>query len=130
MHEARLVTISNGTVGHVYPVQASGTIYGRAGGYLVQIEDPEASKRHFRVYLLRDTWHIQDLGSKNGTFVNGQCVHSGVLRHGDSVKLGGTTPHFITGREADMPVTGQAIDISRKAYQQTMEHHSAPLPTP
>ena len=128
--QARLVAIDNGTVVRVYPVEAAGTVYGRAGGDLVQIEDPEVSKQHFRVHLRRDEWHILDLGSKNGTFVNGEKVGSGILQHGDSVKLGGTSLYFITGHEADMPVTGQAIDISRKAYQQTMEHRSVPAPAP
>ncbi len=123
--QARLVTIRNGTVETVYPVEASGTVYGRAGGNLVQILDPDVSKRHMHIYRQRDQWRIEDLASKNGTYVNGTRVQNGYLQYGDTIRIGNTTLYFIHGTGDDLPLTGQPIDISRNAYQQTM---SAPRP--
>jgi hypothetical protein len=47
--EARLVKLRDGLVEVVYPVEAAGTVYGRAGGYWVQIDDPEVSRKHFKI---------------------------------------------------------------------------------
>lgn len=123
--QARLVTVKDGKVLTAFPVQESGTDYGRAGGNLVQIEDSEVSRRHFRVFQRQEAWHIQDLGSRNGTFVNGERVQSRLLQNGDCVRVGGTELVFIIAAEADLPVTGQAIDVSVNAYRQTMERRGA-----
>jgi pSer/pThr/pTyr-binding forkhead associated (FHA) protein len=125
--QAKLVTLGEeGTVREVYPVDPSGSTYGRAGGDLVQIDDPEVSRRHFSIRLHRGEWQIVDLASKNGTWVNDARVQSAVLQHGDKVKAGRTALHFVLGEEGDAPVPGQPIDIGTHAYRRTMEHRSAP----
>ena len=116
--QARLVTISDGKVVDAYPVEESGTVYGRAGGDLVQIMDPEVSKRHLKIYLKGKEWRLLDLSSRNGTYVNGERVQGCFLQSGDAVRIGGTTLYFIAGE--NLPASGQAIDVSRNAYQQTM----------
>ncbi|MDG4551534.1 MAG: FHA domain-containing protein [Candidatus Contendobacter sp.] len=53
------------------------------------------SSRHAEIYHLPDgTFQICDLGSTNGTRVNGQPVQSQVLHHGDVVELGEVRLHF------------------------------------
>lgn len=116
--QARLVTICDGKVLDVYPVEEDGTVYGRAGGDLVQIMDQEISKRHMKVYRKDGEWRILDLSSRNGTFVNGERIQSGYVKSGDSVRIGGTTLLFVAGET--LPVSGQAYDVSRNAYQPTM----------
>lgn len=56
-------------------------------------EDPELSRHHARISRERDgRYAIEDLGSSNGTFVNGLRLTSpGLLVAGDSIELGGTT---------------------------------------
>ncbi len=56
---------------------------------LLSINDVEVSRRHARMELQGSSYVIQDLGSTNGTFVNGQRV-TGVqpLNPGDSVSFG------------------------------------------
>ena len=117
--QARLVTLCDGKVVDVYPVDEAGTIYGRAGGDLVQIMDPEISKRHMKIFLKGQEWRLLDLGSKNGTSVNGTPVQGCFLQSGDVIRIGGTTLYFIA--EENLPVKGQAIDVSRNAYQPTMQ---------
>ena len=64
--------------------------------------DPELSRRHARV--ARDAsgrLTIEDLGSANGTFVNGEGVHSRrVLELGDSVRVGSTTLQLVKAGQA------------------------------
>jgi len=70
-----------------HPVIAGMTI-GREGTEIV-LADPEVSRRHAKVRALDDALAIEDLGSTNGTYVNGQRV-TGVaeLKDGDAIKMG------------------------------------------
>lgn len=53
-------------------------------------EDTLASRRHAQIILGADAVEIEDLSSKNGTFVNGSQVHKQALRDGDLIRIGGT----------------------------------------
>ncbi len=82
-------------------------------------DDQELSRRHARVQ--RDAGGrlgIEDLGSANGTFVNGERLHERrVLQPGDVVRVGSTTLQFLTtGRERVQPAPAAAP--------------AAPLPAP
>ncbi len=77
------------STGKVYPLEAQEISIGRDSSNMVPINDPEVSRKHARMELRGSTYAIQDLGSTNGTFVNGQRL-SGiqVLNPGDSVSFG------------------------------------------
>lgn len=61
---------------------------GRAPDNTIVISDPTVSSRHARLYLQGSQWHIQDLGSTNGTFVNNVRVTQYPVRTGDQIRLG------------------------------------------
>src|SRR5436190_23165195 len=63
--------------------------------------DPEISRTHARIRELEGgVVLVEDLGSTNGTFVNGQRVHGQqVLRSGDRIRMGATT--LVLTREGD-----------------------------
>ncbi len=61
---------------------------GRAPDNTIVISDPTISSRHARLYLQGSQWHIQDLGSTNGTFVNNVRVTQYPVRIGDQIRLG------------------------------------------
>lgn len=53
------------------------------------VDDRKASRRHAEVRLDDETWSIRDLGSTNGTFVNGQAIQGSVdLSAGDRIQIG------------------------------------------
>ncbi len=55
----------------------------------VQLDDPSVSSRHSRLRLRADGLSIEDLGSTNGTLLNGaQIVGAAAVRPGDKIKLG------------------------------------------
>jgi pSer/pThr/pTyr-binding forkhead associated (FHA) protein len=55
------------------------------------IDDEFASGHHARFRPVRGLWYIEDLGSTNGTSLNGLRIHAGQrLKKGDKVKIGHT----------------------------------------
>jgi hypothetical protein len=76
--------------GRAFDVRA-GARLGRAEGSDVRIDDAYASAAHARVYTRNSSTFIEDLGSTNGTFVNGRQIKGTVkLEVGDSVRIGDT----------------------------------------
>jgi transcriptional regulator with AAA-type ATPase domain len=55
----------------------------------IEVPAASASQRHARIVLGRDGAHVEDLGSKNGTVVNGARVDRAALDDGDVVEIGG-----------------------------------------
>ena len=85
----QFVMRSGPTVGKVYPLEAQEIFIGRDNTNIVAINDAEVSRKHARMELRGSAYVIQDLGSTNGTFVNGQRVGGmQVLNPGDSVSFG------------------------------------------
>jgi pSer/pThr/pTyr-binding forkhead associated (FHA) protein len=53
----------------------------------VRIASPQVSRRHCCLALDRDGVLVRDLGSTNGTLINGRRVEEGVLRPGDELSI-------------------------------------------
>ncbi len=76
----------------VFHLDGDHLIIGRSPGCHITIEDMNVSRRHAELLQTSQGYQIQDLGSKNGTFVNGKQVNSiSPLSPGDEVMLGSTT---------------------------------------
>ncbi len=73
--------------GRVYPLTDELTL-GRAAGCQVPIDDSYASQVHARVFQRDGTWYVEDLGSTNGTLVNGRRVTRQALADGDVIRIG------------------------------------------
>lgn len=70
-------------------------IIGRAPECAVSIGDEFASNQHSKVYQAEGRFYVEDLGSTNGTYVNGRRIHYPTeLRSGDRVKIGRTVMEF------------------------------------
>lgn len=85
---ARLVLLQEG---QALPYEISGeeAVLGRHPECTVQLNSNMVSRKHARVFRRGDGFSIEDLGSGNGTFVNGKKIEgSTVLKHQDRIKLG------------------------------------------
>jgi hypothetical protein len=70
-------------------------LIGRAQGSSIVLEDTYASQQHARVYSQGDSFCVEDLGSTNGTYVNGRKISYPLeLRPGDRIKIGKTVFEF------------------------------------
>lgn len=76
------------------PLERDEVILGRAIEADVRVNDPRASRLHARVTTEHDSasgemrYRITDLGSTNGTLVNGQTISEAFLQDGDKVVIG------------------------------------------
>ena len=84
----RLVFLAGTNVGAVYPV-GHGTVLGRASDATVLVDSDEVSRKHARIIEGSGGWVIEDLESRNGTFLNGERVSAPrTLTDGDKIELG------------------------------------------
>lgn len=74
---------------HTIPLESTLLTVGRGLNNDVILEDTRVSRHHAELrYKTRRFW-VSDLGSTNGTFVNGERVTEQALRNGDTISLGG-----------------------------------------
>ena len=71
-------------------------IMGRAPECDIELADATVSRRHAEVVRDGDAWLVRDLGSSNGTKVNGAGVIDQILYDGDEIRLGAVTLRFET----------------------------------
>ena len=65
-------------------------VVGRGADVDFVLSDTLASRRHVRLLQEGDAWVAEDLGSRNGTVVNGQRVQRQEVKDGDVLRVGGT----------------------------------------
>lgn len=75
-------------------IRAAAVVLGRGHEADVRLADASVSRRHAEFRVDGDRVLVEDLGSTNGTTVNGQRVARATLRDGDSVGLGAATITF------------------------------------
>ena len=85
----QFVMRSGPTPGATFALEGDQLIIGRDATSGIAINDAEVSRKHARLTFQGGKYVLEDLGSTNGTFVNGQrLVSSAVLKPGDVVSLG------------------------------------------
>ena len=78
--------VSGAAFGKTYPVIAQQVI-GRQADCDIAIASEEISRRHAKVRPTSTGLQVEDLGSSNGTYINGKRVQEGLLRPGEELRL-------------------------------------------
>jgi len=87
--QARLVVSGGELSGQARPVDSDELVIGRRDGNDFVLNDPHVSGAHARLRRSAGSVLLEDLGSTNGTFINGQSLTGSVaLRDGDLVHFG------------------------------------------
>ncbi len=106
---------------------------GRHPGNTIQLLDRIVSKEHCIIELRGEQFVLRDLGSLNGTFVNGdRVIGERLLRHGDEIALGSTHGRFeldVATNVAPPPMPASMPPSVGGAWP-SMVRPSAPSPPP
>lgn len=83
--------------GRSHALTGSHLTLGRLGECDVVVDDPGASRQHARVNRTDSGFVLTDLGSTNGTLVNGESIREHLLEDGDRITIGETMLEFRRG---------------------------------
>ncbi len=88
-----LVCISGKSQNDLVKLRRDNTLFGREKADII-VSDAEVSATHCQIQCIDDSYHIFDMNSSNGTFVNGQRIVKAKLKEGDIVEIGKTVFRF------------------------------------
>lgn len=104
-----------------YPLTSDRVTLGRSINTHVRLMDKMASREHCEILRMGDRFVLRDLGSSNGTFINGKSLSEKVLEWGDKITIGETVLIFFqdsTGSEGEteVSVSGQISDDTKSFF--------------
>jgi pSer/pThr/pTyr-binding forkhead associated (FHA) protein len=92
--QAELTIESGPDAGHAHRAGEKALRLGRSPDNDVILRDPATSGHHARLERRGEVFWVVDLGSTNGTFVNGESVQEKQLNDGDRLTVGQNSVHF------------------------------------
>ncbi|HYL07862.1 MAG TPA: FHA domain-containing protein [Candidatus Udaeobacter sp.] len=92
--QAELAIEAGPDAGHTHRAGDHAVRLGRSPDNDVILRDPATSGHHARLERRGEQFWIVDLGSTNGTFVNGEAVQEKQLNTGDRLTIGQNAVHF------------------------------------
>lgn len=76
---------------------------GRSDENDIVISDPNVSRRHARLLRLENGFVVEDLGSTNGTLLDGAPIDRERIESGDELAFGGVTARFVRRTDGETP---------------------------
>jgi pSer/pThr/pTyr-binding forkhead associated (FHA) protein len=83
----------------VHALEGTEVSVGREAGVDIRIDDPLVSRRHARFFQQDGSWWVEDLGTRNGVYVDGERVEKAALAPGARIVIG---RHFLFFRDDDL----------------------------
>lgn len=97
--------------GREYRIARSPLVMGRSSSCDIQVESSLVSRQHARLTLTNLGVLVEDLGSRNGVFLNSQRIRSAVrMKNGDSLTIGDET-FILTEVEEPLDITQSGITL-------------------
>ncbi|MBZ0117601.1 MAG: diguanylate cyclase [Sandaracinaceae bacterium] len=107
-----LTMISGPTPGAIQPVSGHELVLGRGEDLEARIDDRGMSRRHSRIFKVEQHFYLEDLGSTNGTHVNGvKLTTRHRLADGDRIQVGESTVLRVSLQDA------REAEAARKLYE-------------
>jgi hypothetical protein len=124
---AKLVILNQGLSGHSYDLKVGRTTIGRVDDNSFEISDPSVSSHHCEIHWrggdAKEAF-FRDLGSTNGSFLNGEKFTEGVIVPGQSLRLGYVELSFVD--ESGGPVSLPSAPAPAAAAAPSAPEPSAP----
>ncbi|MEO6811855.1 MAG: FHA domain-containing protein [Isosphaeraceae bacterium] len=113
---ASLFVIQGADQGKRFELKTRPMALGRDGSNPIRLHDLEISRRHAEMRPEADnSYRIVDLGSANGTYVNGRPIDQAPLHPGDQVRLGQTVMLYSEGPLAHERDLTERVDLLSRA---------------
>ena len=93
-----LVSLIGPNKGARYLLDSEVTGIGRATENEIFLDDVTVSRKHAQVVKRDKKFDLEDLGSLNGTYLNGSITTAQVLQDGDELQIGKFRMHFFSGK--------------------------------
>jgi len=112
-----ILMLNDETIGE-YEVDKEATIIGRSENANIRLDHRAVSARHARIIRVGSKCIIEDLGSTNGTFINGRKMPKHLLQHGEIVQIGNYMLRFVNSEQALKRKPAPEIDTDKTMVMQ------------
>tara|TARA_R110002072_G_scaffold534_1_gene3436 strand:+ start:46904 stop:48460 length:1557 start_codon:yes stop_codon:yes gene_type:complete len=106
----KLVVVAGKLRGKEFSLEDGENILGRDSGCDVHFPVQGVSKKHMSITVTGDTCYVQDLGSSNGTFLNGKIVNRATAKNGDKIALPDTIIQVVHVEEKKVIIKKRKIE--------------------
>lgn len=104
-YEAALIVVAGGAEGSEFGIEAPHLTLGRGPGVDLAFSDSAMSRQHAAIEFSNEGFRIRDLGSTNGTRVNGSEIQGAELKHGDRIEIGDHAFQLVIEKRKRTPKT-------------------------
>jgi signal transduction histidine kinase/pSer/pThr/pTyr-binding forkhead associated (FHA) protein len=101
MNKVKLAITNRNGSREIIPLKPGETTIGRENCH-INLGDVKVSRKHASIVPHGSLFKLKDLGSSNGTFVNGKKILETILAENDIITMGGTTIEFHVYRESEI----------------------------
>ena len=108
----RLIIVSGVLLGHQIELGETPVTIGRSSDCTIALPHPSVSRQHCRIWRENGRYRIEDLGSTNRTFLNGEVVTRADLRDGDQISVGSNALKFFIGASVEARYHDELIDLA------------------
>src|SRR6188472_1348371 len=109
---ASLVFLAGPIAGRRYKLGDGEYVIGRRSDCQIFVPDMRVSRQHARLWKDEDNWSLEDLGSNNGTFINGVKVQQATaLRHDDEIVIANNRIR-VEAREGDTKFVPEGANVT------------------
>ncbi|MCX6882102.1 MAG: FHA domain-containing protein [Verrucomicrobia bacterium] len=106
---AKLVVSTQGLTDRSCELKTELVTVGRVDDNIFQIDEASVSSHHCEILLRGTDVIIKDLGSTNGTFINGEKITEGTLKPGQTLRVG----------NVELRLDGEGLPVAKKTLDQT-----------
>ena len=102
---SKLIQTLEGAVIREHTIEKDSISIGRKHGNDVQLNDLTVSGRHALITKMGEHMYVDDLGSTNGTLLNGARIAKSIIKHGDVIQVGNFQFTYFSDDEAEYEPT-------------------------
>ncbi len=122
--DPRLIALDGPLKGSFFSINVPEFSIGRKGSSNIIIADYSISRQHCVLKQEESGFVISDLGSQNGTFVNGVPIRERMIQHGDRIQIGNSLLLFLIEDKDEVPPACVELNDSNPLRNSTIVLHA------